>query len=156
MKLSILLPAPMKEKGLAQLTDDYLKRSRTSFAASLTSIKGEKIHARENPSRALEKEAERLVQATPPGFATVALCPDGDMLTSEKFARTLETWRDRGKRGVAFWVGSAYGLSPELVRRADARWSLSPMTMPHQLAVTVLAEQIYRAHGILTGSPYHK
>ena len=156
MKLAILLPSPMKEKGLAQLTDDYLKRSRTTFGTTLISVKGEKIHARENPSRALEKEAGRLLQSTPAGFVSVALCPDGQELTSEKFTQLLSTWRDQGKRGVAFWIGSAYGLSPDLVRRADARWSLSPMTMPHQLAVTVLAEQIYRAHGILTGSPYHK
>ena len=146
----------MKEKGLAQLTDDYLKRARTTFPTQLITVKGEKIHARENPSRALEKEGERLIQATPSGYASVALCPEGKGLTSEQFAETLRSWRDQGKRGVAFWVGSAYGLSPDLVSRADARWSLSPMTMPHQLAVTVLAEQIYRAHGILSGSPYHK
>ena len=57
---------------------------------------------------------------------------------------------------MAFWIGSAYGLAPSLVQTADLSLSLSSMTFPHQLAVTMLAEQLYRAHAIASGSPYHK
>ena len=53
----------------------------------------------------------------------------------------MRTLADRGVRGVAFWVGSAYGLAPSLVKEADLSLSMSPMTFPHQLAVVMLAEE---------------
>ena len=58
-------------------------------------------------------------------------------------------------RDVALRVGGANGLDPRCLRRADQRWSLSPLTLPHALVRVILAEQIYRAQSLLDGHPYH-
>ena len=156
MRALIILPAPLKDRSLSGLVADYLKRATPSFQADLKIIKGERIPPKESATPYLEKEAKRIRQATPPGFYTIAMQPAGKTFSSEEFAERLRSLADRGVRGIAFWVGSAYGLAPSLVKDADLSLSMSPMTFPHQLAVVMLAEQLYRAHGIQTGSPYHK
>jgi 23S rRNA (pseudouridine1915-N3)-methyltransferase len=75
--------------------------------------------------------------------------------TSDQFARLVGRWRD-GARDVAFLLGGAHGLPDDLVQDVDAALSLSPMTLPHELARLVLLEQLYRAGTILRGEPYHK
>ena len=156
MKALLILPAPMKDKGLSPLVDTYLKRASSTFPSSLHNNKGEKVPPKTPSAPYLEKEAQRILQATPQGYYRVALQPGGKHYTSEAFARHMGALADRGVRGMAFWIGSAYGLAPSLVQTADLSLSLSSMTFPHQLAVTMLAEQLYRAHAIATGSPYHK
>jgi 23S rRNA (pseudouridine1915-N3)-methyltransferase len=87
-----------------------------------------------------------------PARAFVSLLDDdGEVYSSEAFARWLEDRRQAG-RDVCFVVGGAFGTSLE---RSDHRLSLGPMTLPHQLARIVLLEQLFRAHKILAGEPYH-
>jgi 23S rRNA (pseudouridine1915-N3)-methyltransferase len=87
-----------------------------------------------------------------PGRAYVSLLEDGgSTYTSEAFAGWIEQRRQAGL-DVCFVVGGAFGTSLE---RADHRLSLGPMTLPHQLARVVLLEQLFRAHKILAGEPYH-
>ena len=80
----------------------------------------------------------------------VLLASDGDALDSEGLSGWLEE-RRRDGRDVCFVIGGPKGLELE----ADMRLSLGPMTLPHQLARVVLLEQIFRAHKILAGEPYH-
>jgi 23S rRNA (pseudouridine1915-N3)-methyltransferase len=87
-----------------------------------------------------------------PSRSFVSLLDDGgETYSSEGFARWLEQRRQAG-RDVCFVVGGAFGTSLE---RCDHRLSLGPMTLPHQLARVVLLEQLFRAHKILAGEPYH-
>ena len=79
------------------------------------------------------------------------LASDGDAYTSEAFADFLQQQRMSG-RDLAFVIGGAHGLELE---RADHRLSLGPLTLPHQLVRVVLLEQLFRAHKILAGEPYH-
>ena len=83
----------------------------------------------------------------------IALSPDGRALTTAAFTQRLERW---SQPLAAFVVGGPLGLDPDFRKTADAVMSLSPMTLPHELARVVLAEQIYRAVTILRGVPYHK
>jgi 23S rRNA (pseudouridine1915-N3)-methyltransferase len=76
---------------------------------------------------------------------------NGEELSSERFAEHLEQRRGSG-RDLVFVVGGPYGMDLE---RADHRLSFGPMTLPHQLARVVLLEQLFRAHKILAGEPYH-
>jgi 23S rRNA (pseudouridine1915-N3)-methyltransferase len=103
--------------------------------------------------RARAAEGERLRARLLPRALRVALDPAAPAPpSSEHFAARLERWmRDRP---VAFVVGGAAGLDPALVAECDERLSLGPLTMPHQLARVVLAEQIYRALCITSGHPY--
>jgi 23S rRNA (pseudouridine1915-N3)-methyltransferase len=86
----------------------------------------------------------------PERAVVVLLASDGEQLDSEGLSRWLEQRRHDG-RDVCFVIGGPTGLALD----ADMRLSLGPMTLPHQLARVVLLEQIYRAHKILAGEPYH-
>ncbi len=100
-------------------------------------------------------EGEALLAKIPSSHRLIALDPSGEALSSAAFARHLAKLRDGGAEGVAFVIGGADGLSPELLARAKAI-SLGVITLPHGLARIVLAEQLYRAATILSGHPYHR
>ena len=100
-------------------------------------------------------EGEALLAKIPPSHRLIALDPSGEALSSAAFAARLAKLRDGGAEGVAFVIGGADGLSPELLAKAKAI-SLGAMTLPHGLARIVLAEQLYRAATILSGHPYHR
>lgn len=75
--------------------------------------------------------------------------------SSEEFAEQLRRVTESGKQRIVFCVGGAYGFSDEVKKRADAKWSLSTLTMNHWLAQIAALEQIYRGFTILRGLPYH-
>ena len=86
----------------------------------------------------------------------VLLDAGGKSFSSDTFAKWLGELRDRGTRQVTFLCGDADGFPDELQGRAHQKLSLGPMTLSHELARVVLAEQLYRAFAILSGSPYPK
>jgi 23S rRNA (pseudouridine1915-N3)-methyltransferase len=96
------------------------------------------------------REDEKVVPRIPDRALTVLLASDGKALSSEEFSDWLEERRRNG-RDLCFVIGGPKGIDLE----ADERLSLGPMTLPHQLARVVLLEQLYRAHKILAGEPYH-
>ena len=102
------------------------------------------------------REARLLEAACPPGARRVALDSGGAALASAEFARRLGAWRDAGAREVAFVIGGADGLDPDLVARCDLAVSYGAATWPHLLVRAMLMEQIYRAERILAGHPYHR
>jgi 23S rRNA (pseudouridine1915-N3)-methyltransferase len=85
----------------------------------------------------------------------VALDEHGEAVSTEGLARRLESWRLQGA-DVAFLIGGADGLDPDLKRSARLMLSLSAMTLPHQLVRVILAEQLYRAASLLHNHPYHR
>jgi 23S rRNA (pseudouridine1915-N3)-methyltransferase len=133
--------------------DDYLRR----LGRYLTVAEAEVREAARAPSPEAqrEEEAARLRARIPAGAATVALARDGRGWSSAELARVVEQWR-LAARPVAILIGGSRGLAPSLLAAAGARWSLGPLTLPHELARVVVAEQLYRAMTILRGEPYHK
>ena len=103
----------------------------------------------------LAREAERMHDAIREGDFVVALEVGGRAMTTPQLSEWLAA-RMAGGRDLAFLVGGPDGLDPGLSKRADFRWSLSPLTWPHGLVRVMLAEQLYRAVTILTGHPYHR
>ena len=100
-----------------------------------------------------QKEADAIRAAMRPDETLIALMEQGDTLASVSFARRLEQF---GNQRLAFVIGGADGLTPELKAQAHWRLSLSPMTFPHELARLMLVEQLFRAQAIVQGSPYHR
>ena len=98
------------------------------------------------------READRLARRIPERAYTSLLADDGKAYDSVAFSRFLEERRMSGL-DLCFVVGGAYGGAEGL--KVEHRLSLGPMTLPHQLARVVLLEQLYRAHAILAGEPYH-
>lgn len=102
-----------------------------------------------------EQEAAVIEQAIPKGAWVVALDEGGQSWSSKKLSQQLDRWM-QGGRDVALLVGGPDGLSPELLQKADQRWSLSPLTLPHGMVRVFVAEQIYRAWSLIIGHPYHR
>ncbi len=110
-------------------------------------------------SRVFRTEAALLdwvrAEAKSGGMAFWMADPGGQSLTSEAFAERIRLLRDGGTRQLALAVGPADGWSKEARAMAELRVSLGAMTLPHEIARLVLAEQVYRASTILQGHPYH-
>jgi 23S rRNA (pseudouridine1915-N3)-methyltransferase len=102
------------------------------------------------------REGEALLAAVPDGARIIALDERGKSQSSEDFAKRLGLWRDDGVRAAAFLIGGADGLDEALRKRADMVLSFGALTWPHMLVRALLAEQLYRAHTILRGHPYHR
>lgn len=145
-----LRPGPEKS-----LIDDYLARfDRTGRALSLGPARLAEVEDRKGGGQS--GEAGLLRRAVPRGALVCALDERGTLVGSPEFAARLAGWRDEGHQDVAFMIGGADGISPDLRREADFALSLGPMVWPHLLARVMLAEQLYRAASILAGGPYHR
>lgn len=103
----------------------------------------------------LAREAERMRAAIGRADFVVALEVTGRAMTTPALAEWLAARMASGK-DLALLVGGPDGLDPALSRSADWRWSLSPLTFPHALVRVMVAEQLYRAHSLLQGHPYHR
>ena len=111
---------------------------------------------RERPAQYKADEAERLLAAIPPGATVLALDERGRQWDSRGFAGYVAALRDRATPCLALVIGGPDGLDPAVRERADRVWALGQLTMSHELARLVLAEQLYRAATIMTGLPYHR
>ena len=133
-----------KSEATEALTRDYVGRATRLCATDAAVFESE---------ASLLAAADRL-----PGRAAakvVLFDSRGDLLTSGEFAHFLGRLRDEGSQRVLFCLGPADGWSKVALARADRVLSLGRMTLPHELARAVVAEQIYRALTILAGHPYH-
>lgn len=101
-------------------------------------------------------EGELLQRATVKCDTVCALDERGRTMTSPEFAQQLAKWRDGGRTNVGFVIGGADGLAPAILEDADLTLSFGKMVWPHMLVRVMLAEQLYRAASILSGSPYHR
>lgn len=136
-----------------QAADDYLRRLKRYASVTEQEVR----EASRAPTAGAQRieEAARLETRIAEGSTVVALGREGTGWTSRELARQLERWL-LAARPLALVIGGSAGLEPSLLARAAARWSLGPLTLPHELARVVVFEQVYRAFTILRGEPYHK
>lgn len=102
-----------------------------------------------------KKEGETVLQWLKQDDYLVALDERGKSLTSEGLAGFIQQRATASTKNMVFVIGGAFGLDEAVLKRADYKWSLSPLTFPHQLVRLILAEQIYRACTILRNEKYH-
>ncbi len=152
---------------VGNVKEEYLRKGLAEYAARLTPLcrftVTEVAESRlpRDPSggeiaAALKSEGERILAAVPDGSDVVALCVEGEQMSSEELAAYTEKSALSGKNGICFIIGGSFGLSPQVKKRADRLLSFGKMTFPHQLFRLMLTEQIYRAYMIRTGAKYHK
>lgn len=108
-----------------------------------------------DPVRAMADEGTAVLAAIPAGAHIVALDGRGKTWSSEQLAAQLGEWRMLG-RDLAILIGGPDGHAEDVLKRANQRWSLGPLTLPHMLVRLIVAEQLYRATTILAGHPYHR
>ena len=106
-------------------------------------------------ARWVEQEGARMLAAIPKDCLVWALDVAGKEWSTEELAKELAQWLQDG-RDVALLVGGPDGLAPACLERAERRWSLSRLTLPHMVVRIVAAEQLYRAWTVLQGHPYHR
>jgi len=142
MKLRLLMLGKTRRPELRAVFDDYVKRIGRSCPIEVNEV-------RDGEAAIKKLDADRA--------ATAALLDAGGKpQDSESLARWLAEQRDRGTREIIFICGDADGFPDALRKRVMQKLSLSPMTYSHELARVMLAEQLYRAFAILSGSPYPK
>jgi 23S rRNA (pseudouridine1915-N3)-methyltransferase len=137
-----------KTDPAATLAADYLARAAHYLPCSSQIFPSEAALL-----AAVDPKSARQAARTAP--ILILLDSRGQQLTSEAFAAHLGRLRDSGAQSLIFAIGPADGWSPAAHARASLTLSFGPITLPHQLARAVLAEQIYRALTILAGHPYH-
>ncbi len=125
--------------------EEYLRRFPSAFEVKLHYLKAS------HP----EAEGRAFVEATPK-MRRVLLDEQGKSYTSRSFAHQLQTWYEQQPQPIAFLIGSADGHTAAAKKESPHLLSLSPLTFPHEMALLLLAEQLYRAHSILSRHPYHR
>lgn len=106
-------------------------------------------------ARAKQAEGEKILKAIPRDSYVIALDERGDALTSTGWGEALKGWMQMG-RDICLLVGGPDGHAPDVLARADRKWALSRLTLPHALVRVLVAEQIYRAWSLLANHPYHR
>lgn len=152
MQLALLAVGALRP-GLREACDEYLRRLGRYVRTAEHEVK-EAGRIPDGAARRAE-EARRLRAHLPAGAHIVACALEGTPWTSPALAAQLERWQVAA-RPVAVVLGGSTGLDAGFLREAHQRWSLGPLTLPHELARVVVAEQLYRACTILRGEPYHK
>ncbi len=140
--------------ALADVISDYSRRSSHYWRFEWIEVDAG-LKGRADGDAVMAAEAERILSRVPEGARVIALERVGKGMTSRGLSRTLDKAAVHGQ-DVVFVIGGAFGLHASVLERADRALSLSPMTMPHEIARLVLAEQIYRAGTISRNEPYHK
>ena len=123
--------------------------------STTTELKEHKTGSKQNISRIIAAEGDKILQKIGQQSFVVALDEQGQSLTSEGVADFLHQHMLNGTPEITLVIGGPYGLSPEVRNRADRLLSLSAMTLTHQMARLLLLEQLYRGCTILRNEPYH-
>lgn len=139
MRYRVVAVGRLRDAALRAASDEYLDRLRRYV----------RIEERE------VKDEARVLGAVPEGARLVALSRGGEGWTSRQLAERTAQWELEG-RDVAFALGGAEALPSDVLARAGCVWSLSNLTLPHELARVVMYEQLYRAFTIRRGEPYHR
>lgn len=138
---------------LRELIEDYLGRLKRFTRCEIVEVR-ESLGR--NGRTGSADEASRILGALRPEAYNILLDVAGHEWSSHELAQQIEQWQNAGVREVVFIIGGAEGVTPAVTARATARWSLSRLTLTHEMARVVLLEQLYRAYTIIHGLPYQK
>ena len=134
---------------------EYARRLPRECRLKLTEIPlGQRARSK-TVERAVAEEGKRMLAEISPGEHVIALDVKGRNWSTEQLAVQFQQWMLAG-RGISLLVGGPDGLSAPCLERAQQRWSLSALTLPHALVRVLLAEQLYRAWTLTVGHPYHR
>ena len=155
MQISLIAIGQKMPAWVNQGYEEYARRMPPELQLNLVEIPLAKRSKGSDISRMMDKEGEQMLAAIKKDSLVVAMEVGGKPWSTPQLAEQLTDWMQAG-RSIALLVGGPEGLAPACQKRADLRWSLSNLTLPHPLVRIVLAEQLYRASSILKNHPYHK
>lgn len=134
---------------------EYYKRMPKSCQLNLIEIPALKRIKSCNISNIIKEEGSKLLAAISKNTLIIALDEHGKEWSSLEFAKKFDAWYSE-QQSINFLVGGPDGLSQDCLQKAQLIWSLSKLTLPHQLVKVFIAEQIYRAWSIINKHPYHR
>ena len=150
MRFRVVWIGKTKDARLRALIDDYAERLSHFVRCEVTELR----ELGRSDKTGIDKETKRISDALRSGSLTVLLDPEGAEWTSQQLAAEVSKWEGNGVKEVAFVIGGPHGVGQDF--RADKRWSLSRLTLTHEMARVLLFEQLYRAFTIIHGLPYQK
>lgn len=159
VNVTILCVGKLKERYWREASEEYVKRLGAFCHFHLIEVAEERLP--DNPSTAqiaatIEAEGKRLLAQISKDSAVIALCIEGKEMDSPALANYIEKIAVGGGSHITLVIGGSWGLSESVKQRARLRFSMSPLTFPHQLARVMLLEQLYRAFQISNNGKYHK
>jgi 23S rRNA (pseudouridine1915-N3)-methyltransferase len=135
--------------------DNYARRLPRQWKFQLNTVAVAQRSKNKVPAGAIETEGRKVLDVLKTGEHVVVLDERGTEVTSTGLAEKLSTWQASG-RDLSFVIGGPDGVSNALTARADFRWALSRLTLPHGLARVLCIEQLYRAWTLSSAHPYHR
>jgi 23S rRNA (pseudouridine1915-N3)-methyltransferase len=155
MKINLVAVGNKMPTWVTQAFDEYCRRLPRECQLQLLEIAPARRGKNAQPLQWMKEEAERILAVIPDNHRVIALEVTGKSWSTETLSQNMQDWLSDG-RDVSLMVGGPDGLDPQCLQRADLKWSLSALTLPHPLVRIVLAEQIYRGWTILQNHPYHR
>ena len=159
MKIFIHAIGHFKEKYWISAQEEYLKRLSKYADVEVIEYNDEPIPNKASEiieEKIKETECDRILNKLSGSDYLVCLDLNGKTFDSISLSKELEKWFSLGGSSIHFVIGGSLGLSEKMKKRANVRWTFSPLTFPHQLARIILEEQLYRAFRISHNEPYHK
>lgn len=156
MKIKIIALGKLKENFLKAGVDEFLKRLNNYSTIEIEEISPVEIKDENLIEKTLDQEGEKILTVIKPDSFVITLEIEGKMLSSTEFAQKIIDITNSGINELVFIIGSSFGLSKNVSKRADLKLSLSKMTFLHQFTRLILLEQIYRSFKIIKGEIYHK
>jgi len=133
----------------------YTERFPREWKFRLDVIPTVRRNKNDKSRQAMEAEGELILAKLNSAEQVVLLDERGKQFDSKGLATRMLDWQSDG-RDLCYVIGGPDGVSESVRKRADISWSLSQLTLPHGLARVFFAEQLYRAHSLQTGHPYHR
>ncbi len=155
MKLTLLAVGQKMPQWVSDGYQEYARRLPRDCSLNLIEIAPAKRGKTSQPQQWMQEESKRILSHIDTSDHVVALDVVGKSWNTPELADNLATWQQQGS-DVSLLIGGPDGLDPACLKRANQRWSLSPLTLPHPLVRVLLAEQLYRAWTILQNHPYHR
>ncbi|HTB69202.1 MAG TPA: 23S rRNA (pseudouridine(1915)-N(3))-methyltransferase RlmH [Steroidobacteraceae bacterium] len=155
MRIRLIAVGERMPRWVDEVVADYTQRLSGSLKVALVEVPAGQRSSRGDPSQAMHSEGQRILALIKPQEFVVALDEHGVHSTTRELATWLSGRMNDG-RDLALVIGGPDGLGAEVLGRSDQKLALSRLTLPHPLVRVVLAEQLYRAHTVLSGHPYHR
>jgi 23S rRNA (pseudouridine1915-N3)-methyltransferase len=154
MHITLFTIGKLKDTFFGDAQVHYEKMLRPFCHLTIEELHDDPIRKSEPKERIIQREGERILKWISPDDPLIVLDERGEQFSSLSFAQWMGRYKDQGA-SLQFVIGGPYGVSPHVKQRAIKIISLSPLTLPHQLARIVFLEQLYRAWTILQGKQYH-
>ncbi|WP_058510172.1 23S rRNA (pseudouridine(1915)-N(3))-methyltransferase RlmH [Legionella steelei] len=155
LKITIITLGNKMPDWVTQGSNEYAKRLNDGIQLKIIEIPLIRRSKSSDLSRIMEKESALMKDALPNNARIIALEIEGKAFSSEELALKISQLNQTTSH-LCFLIGGPEGLSQDILKLCDDRWSLSKLTLPHPLVRIILLETLYRAWSIINNHPYHK